>query len=183
MEEKRLIYLAKQGHKNYLEILLIDNYDFVYHYLLKLTLNKSLSEDLCQETMIKAIVHLKKFKEKSKFSTWLISIASNMYRNHYKRNKKLKKITLDQLDILPYEVIDFDKELFQKEMYEKVLAYLKGLKPSQSQPFILKYYYGYDLKTISEIMSCPLGTVKSRIYQTTDRLKLEFKEALNEDFK
>lgn len=179
MEERQLVYLAQQGNKAYLEELLSVNYDKVYYYLLKLTLNKNITEDLCQETMVKAIVNLKKFKGNSKFSTWLITIATNLFKNTYKKNKRSITMSHEDLELLFEPTEDFSDQLVERDMVKNILLYLKDFKPSQSTPFILKHYYGYDLKTISQIMSCPIGTTKSRIHQTITKLQSKFKEDIN----
>jgi len=176
MEESQIIQLAQEGNPIYKELLFVNNYDMVFSYLIKLTLDRPLAEDLCQETMVKGLMNLHKFKGESKFSTWLITIATNLFRNHYKKNKnRQEKEHLINID-LDFFSHDFDHNLFTRDLLREVLAYLRTLKPNQSLPFILKHYHGYDMKTIAKIMKCPLGTVKSRIHQTIGKVKEQFKE-------
>ena len=51
-------------------------------------MNEEITKDITQEVMVKAILNIKKFKGNSKFSTWLISIASNIYKDMLKKNKR-----------------------------------------------------------------------------------------------
>lgn len=179
MDETNLINLAKQGYKVPLDTLLCKHYDFLYHYLLRLTLNKSLAEDLCQDTMVKAIVNIKGFNHQSKFSTWLISIATNLYKNEIRKSKKNIPMDIDDMANLFSPVDTFTETIIHKDLIHKMVLILKKMNPKQSIPFILKHYYGYDLDSISKIMACPLGTVKSRIHQTIKKLQKEMEDDFN----
>lgn len=68
-------------------------FETVYKYLLYLTHNEDLSEELTQETFYKAIRKINQFKEKSSILTWLIRIARNLYFDELKRNKKLEELS------------------------------------------------------------------------------------------
>ena len=76
-------------------------FETVYKYLLYLTHNEDLSEELTQETFYKAIRNIDQFKEKSSILTWLIQIARNLYFDEFKRNKKL-----EELAELEYKIYD-----------------------------------------------------------------------------
>ncbi len=54
--------------------LLREHYAFVFHYLLKITMDRPVAEDMAQETMIRAIERIDRYDGSSKFSTWLITI-------------------------------------------------------------------------------------------------------------
>ena len=92
MQEEELVRRARLGDKQALEALLYNNYRIVYGYLLKLTMNEDLTKDLTQDVMVKAITRINTFSGKGKFSTWLVSIASNAYKDNIRRNKKLSNV-------------------------------------------------------------------------------------------
>ncbi len=87
-EEQRLIQQAKEGNDEAFTALFHYHYSFLYKYLLKLSLHPDLSEELVQETFLKGYIHLRSFQGRSKFSTWLISIAFRIYLNHWKKRKR-----------------------------------------------------------------------------------------------
>jgi RNA polymerase sigma-70 factor (ECF subfamily) len=76
LDELDLIEKAKQGNKSALNTLLTDNYTILKGYIVKMTGNPELSQDIQQETLLKAVINIKKFIPKAKFSTWLIKIAT-----------------------------------------------------------------------------------------------------------
>lgn len=88
---------AKKGDELALTQLLLDHYDIVYHYLLKLTLHPQMAEDLTQESFIKAIERIKQFNpKKAAFSTWLIQIGTNLWRDELRKEKRRKRYTNDR---------------------------------------------------------------------------------------
>ncbi|MBR3882020.1 MAG: sigma-70 family RNA polymerase sigma factor [Clostridia bacterium] len=74
-------------------------FETVYKYLLYLSHNEDLAEELTQETFYKAIKNIKKFREESKLSTWLIKIAKNLYFDEIKRQKNKEKNEILEIQI------------------------------------------------------------------------------------
>ena len=75
MEEKELLDKARQGNKHCLNLLLQNNYQMLYGFLIKLIGDKDLAEDLVQDTLLKASLNITKFRGESKFSSYLIKIG------------------------------------------------------------------------------------------------------------
>lgn len=170
LEEKELIRMAQNDNKNALNILFQENYKTLYGFLIKLTGDANFSEDLVQETLMKAMIHIKSFKGESKFSSWLIQISLNLYRNQLKRNKKFEVSNIDEnLNLKSKENIE--NALQVKLQVERALLELQNMSYEKRVTFILKHYYGYSLEEISSIMKCSEGTVKSRLHNTIKRLK------------
>ncbi|MDP4180598.1 MAG: sigma-70 family RNA polymerase sigma factor [Bacillota bacterium] len=169
MLEAELLVAAKSGDRKSLETLLMDNYKIVFGYLLKLSMNEDTARDLTQETMTKAIVNIKNFKGESKFATWLISIASNLFKDALKKKSR----TLENID----EKIDLDagEDVEQTILTREKLAILKNalsiIPEEMRQAFILKHYYNYSYEEIALILKCPVGTVRSRIHYSIKKLK------------
>ncbi|MFL0253180.1 sigma-70 family RNA polymerase sigma factor [Clostridium neuense] len=170
MEEKEFVRMAQNGSKNALNILFQQNYKTLYGFLIKLTGDANFSEDLVQETLMKAMIHIKSFKGESKFSSWIIQIALNLYRNELKRNKKFEVINIDENFNLKSKD-DIENTLQVKLQVERALLELQNMSYEKRVTFILKHYYGYSLEEISSIMKCSDGTVKSRLHNTVKRLK------------
>ncbi|MCX7746767.1 MAG: RNA polymerase sigma factor SigY [Clostridia bacterium] len=171
--EDQLVVKAKKGDQEALAELLYNNYEMVYRYLIKFTLNVNLAEDLVQEAMMKAIEKIELFDDqKSKFSTWLVTIAQNTYIDSLRRKKNEQKAALGDVVLR-----GFQKE-FQgyDDAWNRVLDALADLSEEIRLPIILKHYYGYSLEEIAKTMKIPLGTVKSRIHNGLKALKKELDE-------
>ncbi|MBN2796367.1 MAG: RNA polymerase sigma factor SigY [Clostridia bacterium] len=181
MDNEQLIELAKKQNKNALSILLTSHYEIVYGYMLKLTLNPEVAKDLTQEVMVKAIVHMNKFKGDSKFSTWLIAIGTNIYKNQLKKNKRMV-ITEDFsfLDAMTFQHTSTEDAYIKRDNMKTILKLLNEMKEQQKIPFLLKHYYGYSYEEIAVILKIPIGTVRSRIHNTIKKLQDSMKGGLYE---
>jgi RNA polymerase sigma-70 factor (ECF subfamily) len=167
--EAELLGLAKSGDKSALKNLLEANYNVVYGYLLKLTMNEDFTRDLTQETMTRAIVNIKKFKGESKFSTWLISIASNLFKDVVKK-KGQNHEDIDEIVNLDAGK-DVEKAVLTRERLMSLKKALASIPTEMRQAFILKHYYNYSYEEIAGILHCPIGTVRSRIHYSIKKLK------------
>ncbi|KNY28775.1 sigma-70 family RNA polymerase sigma factor [Pseudobacteroides cellulosolvens] len=169
MLEAELLELAKSGDRNALKNLLEANYKVVYGYLLKLTMNEELTRDLTQETMARAIGNINKFKGGSKFSTWLVSIASNLFKDAMKK-KGQNHEDIDEIVNLDAGE-DVEEAVLTREMLMGLKKALASIPTEMRQAFILKHYYNYSYEEIASILNCPIGTVRSRIHYSIKKLK------------
>jgi RNA polymerase sigma-70 factor (ECF subfamily) len=172
--EEHLIEEAFAGNRHSLARLLYDNYEMVFKYLIKFTLNKSLAEDLVQETMVRAIEKFELYDPvKAKFSTWLIAIAQNIYLDGMRKRKREKKYMEDdpQLEDLCSLQAEYNED------WHRVLEALSHLSEESRFPLVSKHYYGYSLEEIAKMMMLPLGTVKSRIHNAIQAVRKELDQS------
>jgi len=169
LDEKTLLEKARSGDRKSLELLLYDNYKIVYGYLLKLTMNEEVTKDLTQDVMMKAILNIKKFKGESKFSTWLISIASNLYKDYIRKNKKISSMNIEDLSVKDSQSIE--ETFINKDTVNRVGKLIMDFPYEKRMVFILKNYYDYSYEEISKILKCPIGTVRSRLHYCIEKLR------------
>jgi len=172
-EEIELIKQAINGDSRSLAELLRQNYSFLYQYLLKITMNKNRAEDLTQETMLRAIEKIDQFESKSKFSTWLITIASRLVidraRRSYIERRWLEK-EQEQTEQFAHN------QFLQQQEWQLAIEAIRKLQEHVRIPILLKYYYGYSQDEIAEMINIPVGTVKSRLHSGMKLLRKELIE-------
>ena len=114
----------------------------VFKYLVSLTHDTSLSEDLVSETFLGALKSLHKFKGESSIKTWLFSIARNKWYEHLRKEKPT--ISLDDLS---YNYLlsecDLDDSIIKKELSNKILTLLDS-EPPRTKDIILMRIEGYS---------------------------------------
>lgn len=101
---------------NEFEMIYLKYFNIVYKYLLSITNNKEISEDLAQETFYRAILNINSFKSNSKVTTWLCEIAKNLWLNEIKHNKRLKFVNLDTIEISVIDDNIEEKVIHQEEL-------------------------------------------------------------------
>ncbi|GIO23037.1 RNA polymerase sigma factor SigY [Oceanobacillus sp. J11TS1] len=172
MDEKDLIRKAKKGDTLALSQLLQQNYSFLVKYLMKVTLHPQIAEDLTQETMMKSIEKIQLYNGESKFSSWLITIATNLFIDQQRRKKREKK-WLEQEQAL--RKMKWNAANMNEEWID-VLDVLAQIKEEIRMPIVLKHYYGYSYEEIGKMMGIAEGTVKSRVSNSLKSVRKELAE-------
>jgi len=158
--ELRMVERAQSGNRHALDQLLKRAYPYVFGYLMKVCQDEGLARDLTQDVMVKAIVKINSFRGESKFSTWLVAMAANLYKDHVRREKSL--VPLDLEAVLAEG--STDSRVIKEELRQDLENALKCLPQEQRQAFVLKHMMGYSYEAIAKVLDCPVGTVRSRLH-------------------
>ena len=140
--------------------------------------------DVAQETFIKAYKALKNFRGESAFYTWLYRIAINTAKNYLvARSKRPPDRDLDFQDLeSDTELRDLEtpeNSLHRDEMFEVMTRTLEQLPEELRVALTLRELEGMSYDEISEVMGCPIGTVRSRIHRAREAIDNELKPMLS----
>lgn len=174
MNDYKLIKKCQKGEKEAFNELITFYYPFILKFLNKLTRNKSISEDLVQETFIKLIKNIDKFniKGKASFSTYLVTIAKNCYIDYLRRNnKELQEIDINNMP----DKVSIENDYFRAENYDFILEKINDLPFVQKEAIKLKYLEGYTLDEIAKVQKVESKTIKSRLFEAKKKLKEDLK--------
>ncbi|NHN29993.1 RNA polymerase sigma factor SigY [Paenibacillus agricola] len=173
-DERELVILAQKGDNQALSILFQQNYGFLKKYLIKTTLNLQAAEDLTQETLLRGMEKLHLYKEKSKFSSWLITIANRIYIDGLRKQTRERRWQ-EQEHITATRHLQWQLAQ-QGGEWDDVLSALHELSYEARAAIILKHYYGYSQEEIADMLGVPTGTIKSRIHNGLNHLRKELGE-------
>lgn len=134
-------------------------------FLTRLTNDACLADDLAQEAFVEAYRNLSKFSGKSTFSTWLLGVGYNRFRQHKRRNT-LPETTTD----LP-DVEDEGADSASRGTESDVLAAIAKLGEDQRAAIELCYVQGLSHEEAAKVLNCPLGTLKTNILRAKEKLK------------
>lgn len=129
-----------------------------------------LSDDLAQETFIKAYTSIASFKNLSSFSTWLYRIAYNVFYDYLRVRKETIELNPDMIE-LSYrtEQVNIGQKL---DIYQA----LKQLKEPERTCISLFYMEDLSINKISDITGLPAGTVKSHLSRAKEKLSTYLKQ-------
>jgi RNA polymerase sigma-70 factor (ECF subfamily) len=113
-----------------------DNYRIVYGYLLSLCGNVDIAEDLASETFLKALQKIESYNNSCKPSTWLCTIARNLYFNEFKRQKR--NINFDEIEVK--ETISLEEQYLKKDQIENVIRVAKELQSTYREVFFMRIF-------------------------------------------
>ena len=136
----------------------------VRRFFLNQTLgDEMLSDDLAQETFIKAYVNITKFRGMSSFSTWLMRIAYNVFYDHVRARKQTE-------DIDSMAAVRQSSSTGDSNLKMDVYAALALLKSDERTCITLQLIDGYPIDQISKITGIPENTVKSHLKRGKDKM-------------
>ena len=180
-----LIEKVKKGNKGAFNFLVNKYYPRVYASLFSFTKSKEDSEDLAQQTFIKAWQQIESFRGDSAFFTWIYRIAINLAKNfvvssNYKKQKVNTSIEDAAIEITSYENIE--SVLTHNQSMTEIRDFIKTMPESLKTAFTLRESEGKSYEEISIITNTPIGTVRSRIFRARESI-IEFmkKELMNNE--
>ena len=186
--DKELVEKAKKGDLRSFDMLVLKYQRRVFRLISRLIKNTSEVEDVAQETFIKAFRAIQQFRGDSAFYTWLYRIAVNTAKNHL-FSKGKRPITLSELakneDSESYDLIDAvsnespEGNLAGLQIAKAVNNAVNKLPEELSTAVILREMDGLSYEEIAEVMNCPIGTVRSRIFRAREAIAQELRPLLN----
>ena len=147
----------------------------VYFFLLSLTQNESLSEELTQETMCRAIMNIGAFRGESKMSVWLCQIAKNLYFEWQKKNKRT--LPIEEALLTEPDEQDIIDELTSKETAHRILKHLHMLDDPYKEVFMWRVFAELSFKQIGQMF----GKSENWACVTYHRARNKIKEKLEVD--
>ena len=137
-------------------------------------ITKSENEDLEQEVYLKVWKNSDKYTEKGSFKGWVNTIAKNVSKDYLKLAYNRKEQLTTEVD-KTFENIKDKKsspelKLIQGDRQKRILKAVEELKPKFRDVVIYVEIYGYTYEECAKKLKCPVGTIKSRLYNAKKEL-------------
>lgn len=141
----------------------------LYNFLLRLSGDKMIAEDIVQSVFLKFYENFESIKDLEKANYWIFKSARNEYYNFYKHNKA--KSYFDE-ELVENKKDEFELESYieLKEMKSIILDELNKMDNDQKEVYLLKEFGGLSYKEIAETMGIDVDLVKSRLYKVRQKL-------------
>jgi RNA polymerase sigma-70 factor (ECF subfamily) len=170
------------------EALVRPHLEYLYGMAVRFCGNRTLAEDLVQETLLRAFRGFPRLRNRERPRLWLTKILRNCHYDRFRAQHEAEELlgrerdaafdlfdTIVEEDPFPYSDrvhLDF-LELFDDE---KVIEVFGRLHPAYREALILAYVYGYKAREIAEIAGAALGTVLARLSRGRKQLERELWE-------
>lgn len=128
------------------------------------------AQDFLQDIAIKLIEKAHTFRGESRFSTWIFTVASNMCRNEFRKTNRSTTTAHDQLDRRIHPDPGVEDRMVDGAFATLLAEALKILEPEKREVFVLRFQEELSVREISDIVGCPEGTVKSRLFHATRKI-------------
>ncbi len=184
-----LVERTVAGDQKAFELLVIKYQRRIQRLIGRMVRDVDLVEDIAQETFIRAYRALAQFRGEAQFYTWLYRIAVNtakkalmdLKRNPTVSENAYKSADDDETSSVENELTSSetpDAVLASKEIAEIINAAMEALPEELRQAITLREIEGLSYEEIAEAMSCPIGTVRSRIFRAREAISEKVKPLL-----
>lgn len=176
--DKQLVARVQKGDKRAFDLLVLKYQHKIFGLISRYIKDHHEVMDVAQEAFIKAYRAIGRFRGDSAFYTWLYRIAINTAKNHLvSRSRRPPDTDVDVMDAEYYEsatrlkdVASPDAEVHKQELEEAVFKAIELLPEDLKAAVTLREFDGMSYEEIAEVMQCPVGTVRSRIFRARESI-------------
>ena len=185
--DQQLITRVQKGDTRAFDMLVLKYQHKIFGLISRYVNDADEVQDVAQEAFIKAYKALPKFRGDSQFYTWLYRIAVNTAKNHLvSRSRRPPGSDVDVEDAEYYDggaalrdIESPESALFGAELKAVVEAAIADLPDDLRTAVTLRDFDGLSYEDIAEIMDCPVGTVRSRIFRAREAIDGKVREQLD----
>ncbi len=182
-----LVRRARAGDYRAFDLLVVKYQSRLISLAFKFSKDLQLAEDIVQDSLIKSFKSLDSFREDSSFYTWVYRITVNTSKNFLVSKKRKDELLASDmhedgsLDLNSIETDNPENLLKASELKEILTSTLNQLGEDTKTALTLREFDGLSYEQISEIVNCPVGTVRSRIFRGREVLEEAIKKYKIED--
>lgn len=185
--DEQLVVRVQKGDKRAFDLLVLKYQQKVHSIVGRFVRDTDEVADVVQESFIKAYRAIPNFRGDSQFYTWLYRIAVNTAKNYLvSRSRRPPASDVDVADAEYYSGSDYLKDLgtpennlFRDELEAVIVKAIADLPEDLRTAVTLREYEGLSYEGISEIMDCPVGTIRSRIFRAREAIDAHVLKLVN----
>lgn len=180
-----VVALAQQGRDDAFRELIRRYERPVFSLIVRMVRDRELAEDLAQDTFIKVLNHIDRYRPEFKLSSWLFKIANNVAIDHL-RKRQLETVSMegsphavtpDAVEATSFEVRaeaeSALEEMEARELGSAIERAIARLRPEYRSCILLRHVEGRSYEEIATTLDLPLGTVKTYIHRARHELRKE----------
>lgn len=183
--DEQLVARVQQGDKRSFDLLVLKYQHKVMSLVRRFVKDQTEAEDVAQEAFIKAYRAINSFRGDSAFYTWLYRIAVNTAKNALDARKRRPGSDVDIDDVEDFAFSDNlrveenpETLLASEDMHRIIEETLAVLPEELRRALMLREFDGLSYEDIAEIMQCPIGTVRSRIFRAREAIDIAIRPLL-----
>jgi RNA polymerase sigma-70 factor (ECF subfamily) len=176
--DQQLVKRVQKGDKRAFDLLVLKYQHKILALISRYMRDQDEVQDVAQEAFVKAYRALPKFRGDSAFYTWMYRIAINTAKNYLvSRSRRPPGTDIDVEDAEYFEgpsalkdIQNPENELYGAELKQVVEQAIKNLPEDLRAAVTLREFDGLSYEDIADVMECPVGTVRSRIFRAREAI-------------
>ena len=170
MTDDMLVTLDLEGNNSAFDILLERHKDRLYNYIYFLVHSREVTEDIFQETFVKAIVTLQqgRYTNDGKFSAWITRIAHNLVIDQFRTERNENTVSNDETEIDLFNDVRFsegniENQFVNDQVLKDVRMLIDELPDCQREVVFMRYYQDLSFKEIADMTGVSINTALGRM--------------------
>ncbi len=149
----------------------------VYKFIYNLSKNKSIAEDITQDTFLKAMKNIDKFDGRKDIKAWLFTIAKNTYYTYYNKEKKFTDYEMqDNISSCDNDILE---NFTLNDDYQSILKILHNMNEPYKEVFMLRFFGELSFDNISSLFSKSEGWARITYYRAKKQIQEKMEEKEN----
>lgn len=177
MNEQDIILRCQQGDAQGLAELVLAHENSLFRFCFHLCGSADAAEELFQDTWLKALRNIGKYNSQGAFLGWLFTIAANLQRDKYRRNKRRRAFEQELQQFSSGAMEDRSRDSVQRILVHQAVD---SLDTSLRILVTLYYFEDRSVDYLAQLLGLPQGTVKTRLHRARKHLKKKLEVLLNE---
>jgi RNA polymerase sigma-70 factor (ECF subfamily) len=178
--DQALMLAVREGDVEKLGILFERHHAQLFNFLLRLTGNRHLSEDLVQEVFVRLLKYRHTYRGQSQFTTWMFQIARNARIDHFRRSPRedasIDDCVQEFVSLSPTPAENAEK----REEMRTLLDAISRLPEERREVLLLRGIQGLKFEEIAEALKCSVNTIKGRAFRAIRELRVSMNQSITE---
>lgn len=175
MTDEVLMLKVMQGDLKYAAELFNRYHKPLYNFLVKITFDRELGDDLTQSVFERMIKYRKSYKEESKFKPWIYQMARNVCADHYRKNKAMFSDFKD-VESIVNKLADVDERMIQNEKEKLLYISLYKLNQEQREILMLTRFQQMKYEEVAQVYNISVANVKVKVHRAIKELRNKYLE-------
>lgn len=170
MTDEELVVLYAEGNNTAFDVLLNRHKSNIHSYIYFIVRNRDLTEDIFQETFVKAIVTIKqgRYTENGKFKAWITRIAHNLIIDNFRQERSENTISNDDVEVDLFNNMKLcdgtvEDRLVNRQVLSDVKRLVMHLPDNQREVLEMRYYQDLSFKEIADLTGVSINTALGRM--------------------
>jgi RNA polymerase sigma-70 factor (ECF subfamily) len=168
--DPEILRRAQRGDERAFALIVREYETPIFNYVLRLTNDRSLAEDMTQEVFMRVFQGLPRFSLRCKFTTWLFQVTKNRVLDELRARDRRPRANVCIDDMPGLEVLD--RPIEEGETIDAVWRALHELNPDLKMALLLRDIVGLPYNEIADALEITLATVKWRIFKAREEVQL-----------
>lgn len=170
MTDEKIMEAVKNGDLQQASVLFERYHKRIYNFLARMTMDRTLAEDLTQNVFVRVIRYRSSYREGSRFQSWIYQVARNIFSDHYQETRNRRHGFVD-MEKIEGAIADSDETEMLNEREELLYRSLARMDPDQRELLVLTRFQHLKYEEVATIMNTSVANIKVKVHRAIAKLR------------